>query len=137
MSQEVRLACCCYKETRINPRVMPPETGLEMATRNGAKAALWDDRIGSLEVGKEADIVLFDTDRPEWQPLINPVSNLVYSATGDSVRDVFVAGEQVVAKGRLTKIDEGRLYREIPLAVARFGKHLKLDRMVQLRWPVT
>ena len=136
MPQEVRLACCCYKETRINPRVMPPETGLEMATRNGAKAALLGDRIGAIEVGKEADIVLFDTNRPEWQPLINPVSNLVYSATGDSVRDVFVAGEHVVADGRLTKIDEAKLYAEIPLAVARFGRHLKLEQMVQLRWPV-
>ena len=92
MSQEIRLACCCYKETRINPRVMPPETGLEMATLNGAKAALMGDRLGSIAVGKDADIVLFDTQRPEWQPLINPVANLVYSATGDSVRDVFVAG---------------------------------------------
>jgi 5-methylthioadenosine/S-adenosylhomocysteine deaminase len=137
MPQEVRLACCCYKETRINPRVMPPETGLEMATRNGAKAALLADRIGAIEVGKEADIVLFDTERPEWQPLINPVSNLVYSATGDSVRDVFVAGEHVVANGRLTKIDEAKLYAEIPVAVARFGKHLKFEQMVQLRWPVS
>jgi hypothetical protein len=42
----------------------------------------------------------------------------------------------VVAKGRLTKIDEARLYREIPLAVARFGKRLNIDKMVQLRWPV-
>ena len=137
MAQEVRLACCCYKETRINPRVMPPETGLEMATRNGAKAALMAERIGSIEVGKEADIVLFDTQRPEWQPLINPVANLVYSATGDSVRDVFVAGEQVVSAGRLTKIDETSLYSKIPAAVAHFGKHLKLDQMVQLRWPVS
>jgi 5-methylthioadenosine/S-adenosylhomocysteine deaminase len=137
MPQEMRLACCCYKETRLNPRVMPPETGLEMATINGAKAALWGDRIGSIEVGKEADIVLFDTARPEWQPLINPVANLVYSATGDSVRDVFVAGEQVVASGRLTKIDEAKLYEEVPIAVSRFGKRLKLDQMVQLRWPVS
>jgi 5-methylthioadenosine/S-adenosylhomocysteine deaminase len=137
ISQEVRLACCCYKETRINPRVMPPEIGLEMATINGAKAALMRERIGSIEPGKEADIVLFDTRRPEWQPLINPVANLVYSATGDSVRDVFIAGEQVVGGGRLTRIDEAKLYEEIPLAVARFGKHLKLDRMVQLRWPVS
>ena len=137
LSQEVRLACCCYKETRLNPRVMPPETGLEMATINGAKAARMGQRIGSIEAGKEADIVLFDTRRPEWQPLLNPVANLVYSATGDSVRDVFVAGEQVVGGGRLTRIDEAKLYEEIPLAVARFGKHLKLDRMVQLRWPVS
>jgi 5-methylthioadenosine/S-adenosylhomocysteine deaminase len=137
MPQEMRLACCCYKETRINPRVMPPETGLEMATLNGAKAALLADRIGSLEVGKEADIVLFDIQRPEWQPLFNPVANLVYSATGDSVRDVFVAGEQVVSGGRLVKIDEATIYSEIPTAVARFGKHLKLDQMVELRWPVS
>ena len=47
MTQEVRLACCCYKEMRLNPRVMPPETGVEMATINGAKAALMADRIGS------------------------------------------------------------------------------------------
>jgi 5-methylthioadenosine/S-adenosylhomocysteine deaminase len=137
MSQEIRLACCCYKETRINPRVMSPETGLEMATINGAKAARQADRIGSIEVGKDADVVLFDTARPEWQPLINPVANLVYSATGDSVRDVFVAGEHVVANGRLTKVDEQKLYDEIPAAVSRFGKHLKLDKMVQLRWPVS
>ena len=137
MSQEMRLACCCYKETRIKPRVTPPETGLEMATINGAKAALQADRIGSIEVGKEADVVLFDTQRPEWQPLINPLANLVYSATGDSVRDVFVAGEHVVASGKLTKIDEAGLYAEVPTAVARFGKHLKFDEMVQLRWPVS
>ena len=136
MAQEIRLACCCYKETRINPRVMPPETGLEMATINGAKAALISERIGSIEVGKEADIVLFDANRPEWQPLINPVSNLVYGATGDSVRDVFVMGDQVVTDGRLTRIDEAKLFAEIPVAVGRFRKHLKFDQMVQLKWPV-
>ena len=136
MAQEIRLACCCYKETRINPRVMPPEAGLEMATINGAKAALMSERIGSIEVGKEADVVLFDTNRPEWQPLINPVSNLVYAATGDSVRDVFVMGEQVVAGGRLTTVDEAKLFAEVPVVVSRFKKRLKFDQMVQLKWPV-
>jgi 5-methylthioadenosine/S-adenosylhomocysteine deaminase len=137
MTQEMRLACCCYKETRINPRVMPPETALEMATINGAKAALWDSEIGSIELGKAADFVVYDTHRPEWQPLINPISNLVYSATGDSVRDVFVAGEQVVKEGRLTKIDEEAVYADIPLAVARFGARLNLPKMITLKWPVS
>jgi 5-methylthioadenosine/S-adenosylhomocysteine deaminase len=136
MAQEMRLACCCYKETRINPRVMPPETGLEMATVNGARAALMGARIGSIEAGKEADIVLFDTGRPEWQPLINPVANLVYSATGDSVRDVFVMGEQVVAGGHLTRIDEAKLFAEVPAAIARLRRHLKFQNMVTLKWPV-
>ena len=120
--------------TRASCRRRP---ALEMATINGAKAALMGDKLGSIAVGKEADIVLFDTQRPEWQPLINPVANLVYSATGDSVRDVFVAGEQVVAGGKLTKVDESKLYDEIPVAVARFSRHLKIDQMVQLRWPVS
>jgi hypothetical protein len=50
---------------------------------------------------------------------------------------VFVAGEHLVAGGSLTRINEDKLYAEIPTAVARFGKHLKLDQMVQLRWPVS
>jgi 5-methylthioadenosine/S-adenosylhomocysteine deaminase len=137
MAQEMRIACCAYKEVRANPRVMPPETGLEMATINGARAAGIADRIGSIEVGKDADLVVFDTQRPEWQPLINPVANLVYSATGDSVRHVFVAGEQVVRDGRLTRIDEAGLYRQIPQAVGRFSQRLRMKEIVQLRWPVS
>ncbi|HEX5282037.1 MAG TPA: amidohydrolase family protein [Micropepsaceae bacterium] len=134
--QEMRLACCGYKEARANPRVMPPENSIEMATINGAKTTPWRDRIGSIEPGKDADIVLFDTNRPEWQPLINPVANLVYAATGDSVRHVFVAGEQVVKDGRCTRIDERELYQQIPLTVARFSQHLRMNDIVQLRWPV-
>ncbi len=136
MVQEMRLACCGYKEVRANPRVMPPETALEMATINGARATPWANRIGSIETGRDADIVLFDTNRPEWQPLINPVANLVYSATGDSVRHVFVAGEQVVKNGRCVRIDETELYRQIPRTVGRFSQRLKVKDMVQLRWPV-
>lgn len=134
--QEMRLACCGYKEVRANPRVMPPEHAIEMATINGAKATPWAGRIGSIETGKDADIVLFDTNRPEWQPLINPVANLVYAATGDSVRHVFVAGEQVVKDGRCTRIDERELYQQIPRTVARFSQHLRMNDIVQLRWPV-
>jgi hypothetical protein len=48
-----------------------------------------------------------------------------------------IAGEQAVKDGMLTKIDESKLYEEIPLAVMRFSKHLKIDQMVQLRWPVS
>ena len=134
--QEMRLACCGYKEARANPRVMPPEHVIEMATVNGAKTTPWRDRIGSIETGKDADIVLFDTNRPEWQPLINPVANLVYAATGDSVRHVFVAGEQVVKDGRCTRFDERELYQQIPRTVARFSQHLRINDIVQLRWPV-
>lgn len=137
MVQEMLLVAGGYKETRINPRVMPPETALEMATINGAQGARMADQIGSIEVGKQADLVLFDTRRPEWQPLYNPVSNLVYSATGSSVSTVMVAGEVVVREGNLTRIDEAAVYGEIPKAMARIGDKLDLAKMVTLQWPVT
>ena len=53
-----------------------------MATLGGAKTMQMQDTIGSLEVGKRADIVLHDTDRPEWRPLLNVANQLVWSADG-------------------------------------------------------
>jgi cytosine/adenosine deaminase-related metal-dependent hydrolase len=80
--------------------------------------------------------VLFDTTYPEWQPLFNPVSNLVYSATGNSVADVFVAGEQVVRDGHLTKVDEDEILKLVGDAMTRIGGRLNLRKLVKLRWPV-
>ncbi|MCE2946030.1 MAG: amidohydrolase family protein [bacterium] len=134
--QEMRNCVGAYKELRLNPRVMPPEQAVEMATLNGARGAGLADRIGSIEVGKEADFVLFDAMTPEWQPLYNPVSNLVYSATGNTVKDVFVAGEQVVRNGHLTRIDEAALMREVVEAGRRITSRLDMKKVMKLRWPV-
>lgn len=134
--QEMLLYAGTHKEIHMNPRVVPPERVVEMATINGAACAGLSDTIGSIETGKQADLVLFDTDRPEWQPLYNPVSNLVYSATGDSVADVFVAGRRVVEQGRLTGVDEAEILDRVRDSAARFGEKLDLDKLVGLRWPI-
>jgi 5-methylthioadenosine/S-adenosylhomocysteine deaminase len=135
--QEMRNCACGYKENRINPRVMPPEQVVEMATINGARGAGLADRIGSIEVGKAADFVVFDASRPEWLPLYNPVSNLVYSATGNSVKHVFVGGTQVVDAGRLLLIDQDALTREVRRTAARIAARLDMQKMLKLRWPVS
>jgi len=134
--QEMLLFAGSMKEIHANPRVVPPESVVEMATINGARCAGLAESIGSIEVGKQADLVLFDTTRPQWQPLYNPVSNLVYAATGDSVSDVFVAGERVVADGRLTKIDEAEILDRVKASTRSFSERLDLDRLLKLRWPV-
>ncbi len=136
MVQEMRYCAYGYKEARINPRVMPPEHAVEMATINGAKGAGLADRIGSIEPGKEADFVLFDATVSEWQPLYNPVSNLVYSATGNTVKHVFVAGEQVVRDGHLVKIDQDEVMRQVGETAARIGARLDMKKIVKLQWPV-
>jgi 5-methylthioadenosine/S-adenosylhomocysteine deaminase len=136
MVQEMRYCACVYKEIRVNPRVMPPEHAVEMATLNGAKGAGLGDRIGSIEVGKEADLVMFDTTCSEWQPLYNPVSNLVYGASGNTVKHVFVAGEQVVRDGEVITIDQGAMMREVQKTAERIAGRLDLKKLVKLQWPV-
>jgi 5-methylthioadenosine/S-adenosylhomocysteine deaminase len=135
--REMFLFAGAYKEIHMNPRVVPPESAVEMATINGARCAGLSDRLGSIEVGKDADLTLFDTTFPEWQPLFNPVSNLVYSATGNSVSDVLVAGEHVVSKGRLVKIDESEVLKQVADAMLRIDKKLNVAKLVKLRWPVS
>ena len=136
MVQEMRYCACGYKEARMNPRVMPPEHAVEMATINGAKGAGLAARIGSIEIGKEADFVLFDATVSEWQPLFNPVSNLVYSATGNTVKHVFIAGDQVVRDGRLTQVDQDQIMQEVRKTAERIAGRLNMKKIVKLQWPV-
>ena len=99
-----------FKDGRQDPQMFPAEMAYEMATIGGARTMLMQDRIGSLEVGKQADVVLHDIDRPEWRPLLNVMNQLVWSADGRGVHSVWVDGHQVVDAGRMTTIDEQQLY---------------------------
>jgi len=99
-----------FKDGRQDPQMFPAEMAYEMATLGGARTMLMHDQIGSLEVGKKADVVLHDTDRPEWRPLLNVINQLVWSADGRGVHSVWVDGHQVVDAGRMTTIDESALY---------------------------
>ncbi len=99
-----------FKDARQDPQMFPAEMAYEMATIGGATSMQMQDTIGSLEVGKLADIVLHDTDRPEWRPLLNVANQLVWSADGRGVHTVFVDGKKVVEDGRMTTIDEDSFY---------------------------
>jgi 5-methylthioadenosine/S-adenosylhomocysteine deaminase len=133
---EMFLASTVYKEVRMNAAVMPPERAVEMATINGARCALWEDEIGSIEVGKQADITMFNTNSPEWQPLYNPVSNLVYSANGSSVDTVMVGGKLLLQNGEHLTIDMERLYREIKRLNPVILKKTNLQETIKSKWTI-
>ena len=105
--------------------MFPAEMAYEMATLGGARAMQMASEIGSLEVGKRADLVLHDTDRPEWRPLLNVMNQLVWSADGRGVHTVLVDGRTVVEGGRVTALDEEQFYARCQEAgeavVARSG----------------
>jgi 5-methylthioadenosine/S-adenosylhomocysteine deaminase len=125
-----------YKDAYEDAHQVPAEEALEIATITGARALGMADRIGSIEVGKKADLVLFDTRRAEWSALLNPVNNLVYSADGHSVDTVVADGRIVVEHGRALFVDEAALCDR----VQRLGEAL-LDRAgapaERSRWPIT
>lgn len=86
-----------------------PADVLRMATMGGARAMGMEQRIGSIEVGKQADLVAFDFRRPHLVPCVNPVGNLMHTAQGRDVEHVWVDGRQVVASGRPTLVDLDRI----------------------------
>jgi 5-methylthioadenosine/S-adenosylhomocysteine deaminase len=136
LPQEMFLVACAYKEVRENAEVMPPERVIEMATVNGARCALRDKEIGSIEVGKRADFAIFDTRRPEWQPLYNPVANLVYSATGKSVDTVIVDGRVLIDGGRVTTLDEGAIIEAAMRRTPEILRKTRLAALVAPKWPL-
>ncbi len=128
------LVTVLYKDARGTTDVLPAETAIELATIHGARALGLENEIGSIEVGKKADLVLFDTQRPEWRTLFNPVNSLVYNADGRSVHTVIVDGRVVVQNGTPGYVDE----RELITNVQALGERL-LDRTgihFSPRWPV-
>ncbi|HLF48865.1 MAG TPA: amidohydrolase, partial [Methylomirabilota bacterium] len=81
--------------------------------------------------------VLFDTARPEWQPLYNPVANLVYSATGRSVDTVIVDGRVLVEGGRALALDESAIIEEARRRAPGILAKTKLAALVAPKWPVS
>jgi 5-methylthioadenosine/S-adenosylhomocysteine deaminase len=102
-----------FRDARRDMKAMPAEKVFEMATLHGARCALQEADLGSLEAEKKADVVLFDARRPEWRPLYHPVANLVFAADGHSVDTVVIDGQVVLEHGRLLTIDEEHILHEL------------------------
>ena len=104
--EEMRLTALLAKGHSGDPASVPAHTAVEMATLAGARALGLDSHIGSLVVGKQADLIAVDLSHAENQPCYDPMSQLVYSAARTDVRHVWVAGRCVVENGQCLTLDE-------------------------------
>jgi 5-methylthioadenosine/S-adenosylhomocysteine deaminase len=107
MFGEMDTAAKLHKVHRLDPTVMSAETTLRMATLGGAKLLGAETRIGSLEVGKKADIIVLDMNKPHLTPMYNIPSHLVYAATGADVAHSVINGQVVMRNRTLLTMDEG------------------------------
>jgi 5-methylthioadenosine/S-adenosylhomocysteine deaminase len=105
MFGEMRTASFLAKQLTRNPTTLPASEVIKMATLNGAKALGLDEQIGSLEVGKQADMIAINMDHLFTQPIYNPMSHIVYAMNRLQVQDVWVAGRQLLCNGEFTTLD--------------------------------
>lgn len=116
IGRQAYLAATIHAEARGEPAPITSMQALEMATIGGATALGLADQIGSLEVGKRADIVVREYAHPSLRPGLDPVKTLVYGAQSAGVAAVLVDGMPIVRDGRVVTVDETTAYREIDAA---------------------
>jgi 5-methylthioadenosine/S-adenosylhomocysteine deaminase len=109
--REMRLTALIHKAGG-DPEAVPAGTALDLATRGGARALGWEGDMGALVPGAWANVVIVDLRRLHTTPRHDPVSTLVYSTRAADIRDVWLAGRQVVEEGRLTLWDEDEVRAE-------------------------
>lgn len=106
MFKQVWTVAGLFKDARMNPDLIPAEKAIRMGTIDGAEALLWEDEIGSLEVGKKADLIMLDLDELEWTPYHRPEQTLVYSANSHNVAHSIIDGELVMENREVLTMDE-------------------------------
>jgi 5-methylthioadenosine/S-adenosylhomocysteine deaminase len=119
--QEMDTAAKLHKVQRLDPTLMDAQTVVKMATIGGARAIGLGHRVGSLEPGKLADVIVLHTAVPHLTPVYHPASLLVYTATGHDVRHVIVAGRTVVRDTRLLTLDVPQLLNDVRRAGMQIG----------------
>jgi 5-methylthioadenosine/S-adenosylhomocysteine deaminase len=125
MFEEMDSAAMLAKHASGDPTAAPAAAVLEMATLGGARALGMEDRLGSLEVGKRADVVVVSLAAPRLHPLYDPVSHLVYAVKGADVRDVVIEGRVVMRDRKVLTMDEAAVIREAEAMRARVVESVK------------
>lgn len=105
MFEEINLAAIVNKAVNMDAISVPAYSAIEMATLNGAKALNWEDEIGSIKLGKKADIILLDMDKPHLYPKHNLVSAISYSVQGSDVDTVIIDGKIIMEKREIKTLD--------------------------------
>jgi len=111
MFESMRIAALLHKGVGRNPTILPAEKVLQMATIEGAKALLWEKTTGSIEVGKDADLVIIDFKKPHLRPVYNETSHIIYSAKAADVDTVLVKGKIIVENRKVTTVNVDNILR--------------------------
>lgn len=110
---EMDTAAKIHKVNTLDPAVLPAATVLKMATIDAARALGLSDVTGSLEIGKKADVIIIDTNKPHLTPMYHVYSHLVYAAGGHDVTTAIINGRLVMENRRLLTLDVEKTMRDV------------------------
>lgn len=125
MFEVMKMAAILHKGVNKNPAMMAASQVLDMATLSGAKALCWDNEIGSIEVGKKADLAIVNFAKPHLRPIYNEVSHLVYAAKSADVETVLINGRMVMENRQLTTLKIEKVMEMAEKAKTRLLERLK------------
>ena len=121
--EELKTASLLQKVSTLDPKVLTSDEAIAMGTINGAKALGLDDEIGSIEVGKKADLILIDTNNANMVPDSSKLSsNVIYSANGSNVDTTICNGVILMENKKLTTLDEDEIYQKAREAIDQLKK---------------
>jgi len=128
MFEVMKVAALLHKGVNRNPTVLSAQQVLKMATLDGARALCWDNEIGSIEVGKRADLAIINFEKPHLCPLYNEFSHLVYATKSSDVETVIINGKIVMENRRLTTLDVDKVMEMVEKAKNRLLERLQAQR---------
>lgn len=120
--REMDTAAKIHKIATLDPTVMKARQVVQMATLDGAKALGLEERIGSIEAGKAADLIILDLNQPHLTPMYDPFSHLVYAATGSDVLTSIINGNVVMENRELRHLDLDAIMKEVKAIAKRIKK---------------
>lgn len=113
MMRDMYLTSLLHKGRTLDPKSVSAEEVLEMATINGAKCALQEKEIGSLEVGKKADLIVLNPDTIHALPLVDPIANIVYAMSSENVESTMCNGKWLMKEKKILFLDEKELLEKV------------------------
>ncbi|MEG1365359.1 MAG: amidohydrolase family protein [Cetobacterium sp.] len=134
MMREMYLTSLIHKGRTLNPHCVPAEQVLEMATINGAKCALLDKEIGSLEVGKKADLIILNPNTIHSLPMHDPIANIVYTMSSENVESTICNGKWLMKERNVLVINENEILEKVKLQAEKIRKKANIN--LPSRFPV-
>ncbi|MEM2278517.1 MAG: amidohydrolase [Zestosphaera sp.] len=135
--EEMHVAIILQNAYKMDPEALRAEDVLEMATIRGAEALGLSDKVGSIEVGKRADLITIKYWEPKLMPMNDPISHVVFAANGSHVQDVIVDGKIIMKNRNVLTLDEDEVLREVELRSSELFKRTGICVEPNIRYPLT